>query len=38
MTYFTRQGYKKYAHEDTDLWLINSHNGIKEKGIKTYNY
>jgi adenine-specific DNA-methyltransferase len=25
---------KRYAYEFADLWLINSHNGIKEKGIK----
>ena len=25
---------KKYSFEDSDLWLINTHNGIKEKGLK----
>ncbi|WP_336732321.1 hypothetical protein [Chryseobacterium sp. VD8] len=25
---------KRYAYESSDLWLINTHNGIKEKGIK----
>jgi type II restriction/modification system DNA methylase subunit YeeA len=25
---------KKYGYEFADLWLINTHNGIKEKGIK----
>nr|WP_315184485.1 TaqI-like C-terminal specificity domain-containing protein [uncultured Flavobacterium sp.] len=25
---------KRYSHEFADLWLINTHNGIKEKGIK----
>jgi hypothetical protein len=25
---------KRYGYEFADLWLINSHNGIKEKGIK----
>lgn len=25
---------KRYAYEATDLWLINTHNGIKEKGVK----
>jgi adenine-specific DNA-methyltransferase len=25
---------KRYHYEYADLWLINSHNGIKEKGIK----
>ena len=26
--------YKRYSYEFADLWLINTHNGIKEKGIK----
>ncbi|MDI5951277.1 DUF7149 domain-containing protein, partial [Flavobacterium yafengii] len=25
---------KRYSYEFADLWLINTHNGIKEKGIK----
>jgi hypothetical protein len=25
---------KRYGYDFADLWLINSHNGIKEKGIK----
>ena len=25
---------KRYGNEFADLWLINSHNGIKEKGVK----
>lgn len=25
---------KRYGYEFADLWLINTHNGIKEKGIK----
>ena len=25
---------KKYSYEFADLWLINTHNGIREKGIK----
>jgi len=25
---------KKYSYDFADLWLINTHNGIKEKGIK----
>lgn len=28
---------KRYSHEFADLWLINSHNGIKEKDIKRIN-
>lgn len=28
---------KKYGHNYDDLWIINSHNGIKEKGIKPIN-
>lgn len=28
---------KRYAYDFGDLWLINSHNGIKEKGIKPIN-
>jgi len=28
---------KKYGYEFADLWLINTHNGIKEKGIKPIN-
>jgi adenine-specific DNA-methyltransferase len=28
---------KKYAYNFADLWLINVHNGIKEKGIKPIN-
>ena len=26
---------KRYGNEFADLWLINSHNGIKEKGVKS---
>ena len=26
---------KRYGHEFADLWLINTHNGAKEKGIKS---
>ena len=25
---------KRYGYDFADLWLINSHNGIKEKGVK----
>ncbi|MDR2963574.1 MAG: class I SAM-dependent DNA methyltransferase, partial [Bacteroidales bacterium] len=25
---------KRYGYEFADLWLINTHNGVKEKGIK----
>lgn len=28
---------KRYGYEFADLWLINSHNGIKEKGINPIN-
>lgn len=28
---------KKYGYEYADLWLINTHNGVKEKGIKPVN-
>lgn len=28
---------KRYGYNFADLWLINSHNGIKEKGIKPIN-
>ena len=28
---------KRYGNEFADLWLINTHNGIKEKGIKPIN-
>jgi adenine-specific DNA-methyltransferase len=28
---------KRYGYNFSDLWLINSHNGIKEKGIKPIN-
>ena len=28
---------KRYGYEFADLWLINTHNGIKEKGIKPIN-
>jgi len=28
---------KKYGYEFADLWLINAHNGIKEKGVKPIN-
>ena len=28
---------KKYSYDFADLWLINTHNGIKEKGIKPIN-
>ncbi|MDR1878972.1 MAG: class I SAM-dependent DNA methyltransferase, partial [Bacteroidales bacterium] len=28
---------KRYGYEFADLWLINAHNGIKEKGIKPIN-
>lgn len=28
---------KRYGYDFADLWLINSHNGIKEKGIKPIN-
>ena len=28
---------KRYSYEFADLWLINMHNGIKEKGIKPIN-
>jgi hypothetical protein len=28
---------KRYGYEFADLWLINTHNGIKEKGIKPVN-
>jgi hypothetical protein len=28
---------KRYGYEYADLWLINTHNGIKEKGIKPIN-
>ncbi|KAA6300241.1 MAG: hypothetical protein EZS26_003621 [Candidatus Ordinivivax streblomastigis] len=25
---------KRYGYDFADLWLINTHNGIKEKGVK----
>src|SRR5690606_23752332 len=25
---------QRYGHDFSDIWLINTHNGIKEKGIK----
>ena len=28
---------KRYGYDFADLWLINTHNGIKEKGIKPIN-
>jgi len=28
---------KKYGYDFADLWLINTHNGIKEKGLKPIN-
>ena len=28
---------KRYGYDYADLWLINTHNGIKEKGIKPVN-
>ncbi|WP_256621143.1 TaqI-like C-terminal specificity domain-containing protein [Sphingobacterium spiritivorum] len=28
---------KRYSYDFSDLWLINTHNGIKEKGIKPIN-
>jgi hypothetical protein len=28
---------KRYGYDFADLWLINTHNGIKEKGIKPVN-
>src|SRR5690606_31050041 len=28
---------KKYGYDFADLWLINTHNGIKEKGINPVN-
>ena len=28
---------KRYGHEFADLWLINTHNGIKDKGVKRIN-
>ena len=28
---------KRYGYDFADLWLINTHNGIKEKGIKSIN-
>jgi hypothetical protein len=28
---------KRYSYDFADLWLINTHNGIKEKGIKPVN-
>ena len=28
---------KRYGYEFADLWLINTHNGIKEKGVKPVN-
>jgi len=28
---------KRYGYDFADLWLINSHNGIKEKGLKPIN-
>ncbi|MDO5523784.1 MAG: Eco57I restriction-modification methylase domain-containing protein [Bacteroidia bacterium] len=28
---------KRYSHDFADLWLINTHNGIKEKGISPIN-
>jgi len=28
---------KRYSYEFADLWLINTHNGVKEKGIKSIN-
>src|SRR5690606_37959945 len=28
---------KRYAYDFADLWLINTHNGVKEKGIKRIN-
>lgn len=28
---------KRYGFESADMWLINTHNGIKEKGIKPIN-
>ncbi|MDY3402442.1 TaqI-like C-terminal specificity domain-containing protein [Riemerella anatipestifer] len=28
---------KRYSYDFADLWLINTHNGIKEKGIKPIN-
>ena len=28
---------KRYGHDFADLWLINTHNGVKEKGIKSIN-
>ena len=28
---------KRYAYEFADVWLINTHNGVKEKGIKPIN-
>jgi hypothetical protein len=28
---------KKYGYDFSDLWLINTHNGIKEKGVKPIN-
>ncbi|WP_281337385.1 DUF7149 domain-containing protein [Flavobacterium eburneipallidum] len=28
---------KKYSYDFADLWLINTHNGIKEKGVKPIN-
>ncbi len=28
---------KRYGYEFADLWLINTHNGIKEKGLKPVN-
>jgi len=28
---------KKYSYEFADLWIINTHNGVKEKGVKPIN-
>ncbi len=28
---------KRYSYEFADLWLINTHNGVKEKGVKPIN-
>jgi adenine-specific DNA-methyltransferase len=28
---------KKYSYDFADLWIINTHNGVKEKGIKPIN-
>ena len=31
---FYAAGHKRYGYDFADLWLINSHNGIKEKDVK----